>query len=663
MADTQMQNEGGVRGIIAAALASLWNVANGIPRLGSDKNLYGVYPASLFGADPSASAATNTAAIQAAIDAAGAVGGVVTLAGAGTYLIGKGTSAPALALNCCLYLRSNIRLSLGKGVVLKKADGANCYTLRNYLEQTELEAASVTSVTVSSSVATVVMPNEVGIPLMAGDTVTIAGATPAGLNGVKTVVATSPTGWTYAAAGVADGAATGTITVAYAVNSNITIEGGEWHHNADGNTTSPLPGWIGHGFWWLRVRGMIERDYTFHGSPKYAHLHSACKKVRLSTLTGIEPHSDGTDFHGPADDVVINDCTYTTGDNSIALLQTDITSYLTTWGNIQNVRVKNCHFIDAHEPVRLINRVEGGYFVRDIFIDGLTGTVAEGHHGMSIMDDPNCVGTPGGTIDRVTIQNVSLSLATVGMSVCYINATGAKSITLRGYRLLSNSRICEVASPAHLVSLTLDDVQADSSAYTGANANNFMQVSGIIDHFKGSNWDLVLDPARSAQCILIRTAGSMNATISNCRITGSNTVIQTVADAGNCDISLVNVHQTNCRVMYSLGGAQKLSLVGCSLSHVGGASLVYVSGAGRSVRVSGSGNRYTAGIAAVTGVVLASSATCSVNNSDFPVPLNTLGASITPNAWDRAFNTEAAHALGVGPVIYNGAAWEKNGRA
>lgn len=71
-------------------------------------------------------------------------------------------------------------------------------------------AGPVATLTVTSEVATLTYAS--GHPFRPGAPALIAGATPAALNGVKTILTTSTNSATFAAPGVPDGAATGTIT-------------------------------------------------------------------------------------------------------------------------------------------------------------------------------------------------------------------------------------------------------------------------------------------------------------------------------------------------------------------------------------------------------------------------------------------------------------------
>lgn len=71
-------------------------------------------------------------------------------------------------------------------------------------------AGAVATLTTAGAVATATFAG--AHPYRVGTVVQIAGATPAGLNGQKRIISTTTNAVTYAAPGIADGAATGTIT-------------------------------------------------------------------------------------------------------------------------------------------------------------------------------------------------------------------------------------------------------------------------------------------------------------------------------------------------------------------------------------------------------------------------------------------------------------------
>ena len=71
-------------------------------------------------------------------------------------------------------------------------------------------AGAVATLTVAAGIATATFPG--AHPYRVGSVSQFAGATPAGLNGQKRILSTTTNAVTYAAPGIADGAATGTIT-------------------------------------------------------------------------------------------------------------------------------------------------------------------------------------------------------------------------------------------------------------------------------------------------------------------------------------------------------------------------------------------------------------------------------------------------------------------
>lgn len=141
-------------------------------------------PCEAFGASPSATADVNTAAIQAALNAAGQYGGRVTLYTPGTYLI-----------NRTLRISSNTSfVCIG---VLKLASASNCVMLANQYAQSIVD---IEGATISGGYITV---PELGHQRVNGDEVYVEGMVGnSTLNGKKTVVNSIPgLSWQYAATG------------------------------------------------------------------------------------------------------------------------------------------------------------------------------------------------------------------------------------------------------------------------------------------------------------------------------------------------------------------------------------------------------------------------------------------------------------------------------
>lgn len=170
----------------------------------------------LFGASPTATAAVNTAAIQAALTQTG----LVTLKTPGTYLVNPG-----------MLLYSNTTLELGKGVVLKQANGVENNIFNNSNWKSPLKAVSsitdaATSPVLTGSRLVTVDCGVVAHNLVAGNYALIRGDTTRRYNGIHEVISATTTTWTfYASKKTAIGAAAGTLTCERA-DANITITGG-----------------------------------------------------------------------------------------------------------------------------------------------------------------------------------------------------------------------------------------------------------------------------------------------------------------------------------------------------------------------------------------------------------------------------------------------------
>lgn len=159
----------------------------------------GFNAAEWYGAAPSASAATNTAAIQSALNA----GGLVTITTPGTYSV-----VPAYSL----LMPSNSKLYLAPGVTLLAAAGRAWPVIKNKYCANLIAGPQMVR---ASNVVTV---SEAGHTKAVGDKVFVGSASQSGndtsFNGTQTVVSVvAGVSWTYASAG-SNGSA-GAATVFY----------------------------------------------------------------------------------------------------------------------------------------------------------------------------------------------------------------------------------------------------------------------------------------------------------------------------------------------------------------------------------------------------------------------------------------------------------------
>ena len=165
-----------------------------------------------FGASPSASASTNTAAIQAALNA----GGRVTLMTPGVYLSNFSHS-----------IHSDTSLSIGPGVTIKQAPGNNKFFIANsnYAAESVAAVGNITAVTsVGSNTMSLATINFSGAPpVSVGGYAQVTGDTTNKYNGVWKVVSVGASSLSFLVPGASAPQSSGYIKVAPA-NANITIE-------------------------------------------------------------------------------------------------------------------------------------------------------------------------------------------------------------------------------------------------------------------------------------------------------------------------------------------------------------------------------------------------------------------------------------------------------
>ena len=201
--------------------------------------------------------------------------------------------------------------------------------------------------------------------------------------------------------------------------SNVTLANfvinGNRGSGLNGDSTSGLPQGIGTKVWYFSVNLMnlnniLVENVVVTNSPAY---HFRFSNTGLVTVSGCVMSSsgintDGLHFDGPANDIAISECSFTTGDDAIALNCPEGYS-----GNISRVSITGCTF-NSFTMVRLYTGLGPGAEDR---IDGVTVN--------------NCSGTLGITAFLVAaygndIPNADLSLS---VSNCQVYAPSVLDIT------------------------------------------------------------------------------------------------------------------------------------------------------------------------------------------------------------------------------------------
>jgi hypothetical protein len=264
----------------------------GFVRLDADGGVKGRYACELFGASPAESAATNTAAIQAALDAA-EDGGLVSLQSPGTYLVTySAATTTACGKKTALAIHAGTRLTLGPEVTIKLADDSDCYMLVDYEGQ---EADS---------------PN-----------IFIEGGA-----------------WDQN------------------VSNQTQRVGSARTTGADGTTLiHPTDAWMAHSLWFSRADRIVIRDARFLNAGKFAMLLSDCDDLVVDTIT-FDTESDGVHLHPPCSRFAVRNLRGTTNDNMVGVTAGDYENYETSLGDFADGVIENLAVLDCSEPVRLTGK-------------------------------------------------------------------------------------------------------------------------------------------------------------------------------------------------------------------------------------------------------------------------------------------------------------------
>src|SRR5271166_5347120 len=139
-------------------------------------------------------------------------------------------------------------------------------------------------------------------------------------------------------------------------------------------------------------------------SPSFQMRLSNVGNVNVSgcVMRSTSPNTDGLHFDGPANDITISNCDFTTGDDAIALNCPE--GYR---GDISRVSITNCTFNSPTYLLRLYTIPPSGwlaYNIDTVTVSNCSGTLARS--GFLIGD---CSGSKPNSVDGLTISNCTLT--------------------------------------------------------------------------------------------------------------------------------------------------------------------------------------------------------------------------------------------------------------
>jgi hypothetical protein len=259
--------------------------------------------------------------------------------------------------------------------------------------------------------------------------------------------------------------------------SNFTINGNAGDGHSGDSTTGFPQGNLGHDQECYPVNLMNLDDVRIE---KLVIVNSPCYHIRLSnvghaSVTGCiiqtrGPNTDGVHIDGPANDIAISNCKFTTDDDAVALNCPEGYS-----GNIHRVTVSDCQF-DSPVLMRLDTIAYPGvaqtFYIEDVSVSGCTGTfprpcfeIGDGAHA-----NPDAV-------KRFTISDCTISAPAL------LNIwANFGDITLRNVRLIPSHGPQE--DPGFSLARTnLRLLNPDSGHYVGS---SFTVQNCVIERHSGS---------------------------------------------------------------------------------------------------------------------------------------------------------------------------------
>ncbi|MGB8099795.1 MAG: glycosyl hydrolase family 28 protein [Terracidiphilus sp.] len=190
--------------------------------------------------------------------------------------------------------------------------------------------------------------------------------------------------------------------------SNFTLNGNAGN-GFNGDSTSGKrqgsPDWF-FGINLVNLDNITIENVVVVNTPAYHFLFSNVGNVSVSGCYMRSPgvNNDGLHFDGPANDIVISNCTFITGDDSIALNCPE--GYT---GSISRVKVTGCTF-NSLSLMRMYTTAGGPlkFTVNDVTVSNCTGTLAETCFFLGLAPDPE-----PDSITSLTISDCNLAAPTV----------------------------------------------------------------------------------------------------------------------------------------------------------------------------------------------------------------------------------------------------------
>jgi hypothetical protein len=600
-----------------------------------------------IGSADAANGSDDTASLQAKLNANTHVKGKV----GHNYII----SAP-------LVIRSGCTLDMTGCTITLKAG-----TTGNMLNNTALSAArTVIDAAITASDATLTSATAAFTAGDVGKAVTVVGA---GANGARLV--TTIASYTNSTTVELTATASTTVTNAWVTigtrDQNITLIGGLWDRGANGTTGGV--GYTANSIRLRRIDGLRIRDVEAASTNgKYGVSLGDVWDFRTNGVRGRTTFSDIIHVNGPAQHGVIRDTSADNpGDDVVSLTASDFVtaaSMADICGDIADVLVDgvSAGYGTRRGAIGIAGTAPAALGGRAVSLTNITFRNIRGRFGSSgpvlIGGDFQDAATMGGTYQGILIDGVFTHPTDLATQTVFLSEGTYEDVTIRNVSSgLGVDRPVSVGGTVATQVPTIKRLKVDGVTWSGGASPN-----GVVTVIRGTVTSLEINEAQVTSALSGAFILSLN--------TNTNTVSR--AALSNCDLEVAAAGSTSALVLAqassTLGVVEIANCHTKNVTYPAGryygttrvkATTIHSEGASSGIRVE------------AAGVVIFEAQNIDSNADGFSIAAggslrligfgcrgDILTTGVIKTAGDHAFNTNAARACGVGPVVSDGTNWK-----
>ncbi|MDE3084404.1 MAG: glycoside hydrolase family 28 protein, partial [Verrucomicrobiota bacterium] len=231
----------------------------------------------------------------------------------------------------------------------------------------------------------------------------------------------------------------------------------------------------------LRCRNVLIEGITIHRSPMWEINPVLCTNVivRHVTIDSDGPNNDGCDPECSRD-VLIEDCSFATGDDCIAIKSGRNNDGRRVGVAAENIIVRRCAMHDGHAGVAIGSEVSGG--CRNVFVEECRMDSPRLDRALRIKSNAR----RGGVIENIFMRNIQIGhVAEAVLTVDFLYEEGEKGSFPPTVRHVSIEKVTVRSTPRIMwivgfKGATIDDIRFANCNFSGVLTSEVVQYAGRI---------------------------------------------------------------------------------------------------------------------------------------------------------------------------------------